>query len=121
MKFRRRKPLPEPLQVPPQHKGLAIPYAMCDWPRQILNWLAQYSELTERQRELIAELLLTYNMELASWILMNYGYGGLLEADAISKEVAESIWSGVDSEYKERETSLFERLEKEMGSGGEDE
>lgn len=115
--FRKRIPPPMDPQIPPQSKGLAIPYHIADAPRQFLIFLANYSELSGRQRELIAEWVIGYDSALVSWLLMNYGHGGVLEADAISKEVAANFYTAVDEEYRAHESSLFERLEKEMREG----
>ena len=118
MKFRRRS-IPKPLQVnlppiPDSPRGIHLPYHMAAIPRQFLIWLANHSELAERQRELIAEWILNFDSELVAWLLLNYGYGGLVEADAISKELAAQFGEAVHNEYKRHETDLLSRLEEDM-------
>jgi hypothetical protein len=119
VRFRRRKDIPKPLDpgIPSTqpNNGIAIPYTIADAPRQFLAWLANYSDLPVKTREVIAEWLLGYNTELVCWLLMNYGYGGVLEADTISREVFAQFVGAVDEEAKQQESSLFDFLEKDLG------
>jgi hypothetical protein len=115
VKFFRRK-LPKPLdpKIEPQ-QDIYLPYWLADAPRQFIAWLAQYSELTERQRSLLASWLMGYNTELVAWLVMYYGYEGVEAADALSKDTFARFVAAVDDEYKAHEDELFTRLEEEMG------
>lgn len=114
-----RKPIPDPIQLPPQPKqfdpfAIALPFAIAEAPRTFINFLALHTNIPKSYREKIADWLLGYNQLLAEYLHAAYGPMGVAAAEAIAQEVGKSFLETVTEQYNEAEGDFFTRLEDEM-------
>lgn len=116
--FRRKKPLPPPLEpdIPtvPFEIGIVLPFTLADYPRILLDWLAHSSRIDENMRHVISELTNSYSETVAMWVMENYGFYGLIQASAMSQEVYQQFYEAVGEAAQDAEKSLFDFLEQDV-------
>jgi hypothetical protein len=99
-----RQPTERPVVTRREHAELELPYRISEAPRLLLHLLARSSSVDPNIRHFIANWLVGYELCEHAHIACNYGFEGLLMADAITAEISANMATAF-AEATERSTA----------------
>jgi hypothetical protein len=98
------QPTARPVVACREHAELELPYRLSEAPRLLLHLLARSSNLDPNIRHFITNWLAGYDLCEHAHIARQYGFEGLLMADAITAEISANMATAF-AEATERSTA----------------
>lgn len=122
MLFRRRRPIPPPLDPKiPEPDVLLVPYAITGAASVFLNYLSNSELIDDTMRNVIHQWLTGYVEILGAWVITEHGLDGAARFDELTRIIANNFYGAVGAEFSEQyaewEREFFQNLEQQFSEG----